>query len=93
MQGFNLAGRPIRVSLATARRAGAGAGGAGGGGGGGGAVLANSIPHPADTDPTNTTLFIGGLSAGVSEDQLRALFGQYGDIVYVKIPAGKGEAS
>ncbi|GBF93874.1 hypothetical protein Rsub_06873 [Raphidocelis subcapitata] len=81
MQGFNLSGRPIRVSLATARR---------NAGGGGGAPLANSVPHPADLDPTNTTLFIGGLSAGVSEDQLRMLFGQYGDTVYVKIPAGKG---
>lgn len=80
MQGFNLSGRPIRVSLATARRTG-GSGGSGG---------ADSVPHPADLDPTNTTLFIGGLSAGVSEDQLRAIFGQYGDIVYTKIPAGKG---
>ena len=32
----------------------------------------------------------GGLSGGVTEDQLRALFAPYGDIVYVKIPPGKG---
>jgi RNA recognition motif-containing protein len=84
MQGFNLGGRPIRVSLATARRSGA----AGSGGSGSGA--AGAAPHPAELDPTNTTLFIGGLSGGVSEEQLRALFGQYGVIVYVKVPAGKG---
>jgi len=81
MQGFNLNGRPIRVSLATARRSGVG---------GGAAALANAAPHPADLDPTNTTLFIGGLSGGVTEDQLRAVFGQYGEIVYTKVPAGKG---
>lgn len=80
MQGYSLSGRPIRVSLATARRT----------GGAGAAAAASAAPHPAELDPTNTTLFIGGLSAGVAEDQLRAIFGQYGDIVYVKIPAGKG---
>ena len=31
----------------------------------------------ADFDPTNTTLFIGGLSSTVSEEQLRALFSKY----------------
>ncbi len=40
-----------------------------------------------DFDPTNTTLFIGGLSGGVTEDQLRAAFARFGDIIYVKIPA------
>jgi len=41
----------------------------------------------ADFDPTNTTLFIGGLSGGVTEEQLRAAFARFGDIIYVKIPA------
>jgi hypothetical protein len=85
MHGFSLSGRPIRVSLATARRT-----GGAGGGGAGAAGQAGAAPHPAELDPTNTTLFIGGLSTGVSEEQLRAVFAQYGDIVYVKIPAGKG---
>lgn len=48
------------------------------------------IPHPSDFDPTNTTLFIGGLSSGVSEEDLRTVFSQYGDIIYTKIPPGKG---
>lgn len=75
MQGFQLSNRPIRVSLATARRS-----------------SSAGMPgiHPAELDPTNTTLFIGGLSAGVSEDQLRAIFQTYGDVVYTKIPQGKG---
>ena len=52
------------------------------------------LPHPAqlpgELDPQNTTLFVGGLSAHVSEDALRGVFGRYGEISYVKIPPGKG---
>jgi RNA recognition motif. (a.k.a. RRM, RBD, or RNP domain) len=48
------------------------------------------LPGAGDIDPSNTTLFIGGLSAGVTEDSLRAVFQRFGDIVYVKIPPGKG---
>jgi hypothetical protein len=75
MQGYQLSNRPIRVSLATARRS-----------------PSAGMPgtHPVELDPTNTTLFIGGLSAGVSEDELRAIFIRYGDVVYTKIPQGKG---
>lgn len=75
MQGFQLSNRPIRVSLATARRS-----------------PSAGMPgiHPAELDPTNTTLFIGGLSTGVSEEELRAIFARYGDVVYTKIPQGKG---
>ena len=47
-------------------------------------------PPATDFDPTNTTLFIGGLSGGVSEEQLRASFARFGDIIYVKIPAVGG---
>lgn len=46
-----------------------------------------ACPACADFDPTNTTLFIGGLSGGVTEEQLRAAFARFGDIIYVKIPA------
>eukprot|EP00891_Asterochloris_glomerata_P007277 jgi/Astpho2/7277/Aster-01583 len=80
MNGLQINNRPIRVSLATAKKN----------------PLSTTVqvlqqpPHPSDFDPSNTTLFIGGLSGGVTEDQLRALFAPYGDIVYVKIPPGKG---
>lgn len=42
-----------------------------------------------DDDPNNTTIFVGGLNESVSEDQLRQVFSPYGQIVHVKIPAGK----
>jgi RNA recognition motif-containing protein len=42
------------------------------------------------TDPNNTTVFVGGLSSLVTEDELRLYFQPFGDITYVKIPAGKG---
>lgn len=42
------------------------------------------------TDPNNTTVFIGGLSSMVTEEELRLYFQPYGDITYVKIPIGKG---
>lgn len=47
-------------------------------------------PLTSFTDPNNTTVFIGGLSGRVTEDDLRAFFQPFGTIVYVKIPAGKG---
>ena len=80
MNGIHINNRPIRVSLATAKK------------NPGQATVAPVAqpPHPSDFDPTNTTLFIGGLSGGVTEEQLRAVFAAYGDIVYVKVPPGKG---
>lgn len=50
-------------------------------------------PQPAlnnFTDPNNTTVFVGGLSSLVTEEELRAYFQPFGTIVYVKIPVGKG---
>ena len=43
-----------------------------------------------ELDQNNTTLFIGALSSSVTEEDLRSFFGRFGDIVYTKIPAGKG---
>lgn len=49
------------------------------------------LGQSSDMDPTNTTLFIGGLTdPSVTEDLLRAIFSPYGPIIYTKIPAGKG---
>ncbi len=42
------------------------------------------------TDPNNKTIFVGGLSSYVSEDELRGIFSGFGEITYVKIPPGKG---
>ncbi|CAL5226079.1 g8894 [Coccomyxa viridis] len=80
MSGHIINSRPIRVSVATAKKSQNSAMASG----------ANSQAHPSDYDPTNTTLFIGGLSSSVTEEDLRVLFGRYGDTVYTKIPPGKG---
>ncbi|KAK9936065.1 hypothetical protein M0R45_012928 [Rubus argutus] len=42
-----------------------------------------------ETDPNNTTIFVGNLDANVTDDHLRQVFSQYGELVHVKIPAGK----
>ncbi|KAH7662103.1 Apoptosis-promoting RNA-binding protein TIA-1/TIAR (RRM superfamily) protein [Dioscorea alata] len=44
----------------------------------------------SESDPNNTTIFVGGLDANVSEDLLRETFCKYGELVHVKIPVGKG---
>nr|BAK04269.1 predicted protein [Hordeum vulgare subsp. vulgare] len=60
----------------------------GGGGGGGGFNPATQMNQ--FTDPNNTTVFVGGLSGYVTEDELRSFFQGFGEITYVKIPPGKG---
>lgn len=44
----------------------------------------------SDNDPNNTTVFVGGLDPNVTDQDLRQVFGQFGDLVSVKIPVGKG---
>jgi RNA recognition motif-containing protein len=34
-------------------------------------------------------VFVGALDPSVSEEQLRAVFAPFGELVYVKIPLGK----
>jgi hypothetical protein len=50
----------------------------------------NAQPMNQFTDPNNTTVFVGGLSGYVTEDELRSFFQGFGEITYVKIPPGKG---
>lgn len=61
---------------------------------GGGPPMAGyyGAPQPMNqfTDPNNTTVFVGGLSGYVTEDELRSFFQGFGEITYVKIPPGKG---
>lgn len=35
-------------------------------------------------------IFVGGLDPNVTEDELRQIFAQFGELVYVKIPLSKG---
>ncbi|KAK2076685.1 hypothetical protein QBZ16_005445 [Prototheca wickerhamii] len=79
MGGHFLSNRPIRVHLATAKKSSSNT-----------TSTSLQAPHPSDFDTSNTTLFIGGLSSQVTEDELRGAFARFGDIIYVKIPAGKG---
>ncbi|EMD40360.1 hypothetical protein CERSUDRAFT_110955 [Gelatoporia subvermispora B] len=57
------------------------------------AILSNLIGPNGEqltsSDPYNTTVFVGGLSPLISEDTLRTFFAPFGDIHYVKVPAGK----
>ena len=41
-------------------------------------------------EPENSTVFVGGLDSALTEPDLRTHFEAFGDLVYVKIPAGKG---
>lgn len=45
---------------------------------------------PVDNDITNTTIFVGNLDPNAIEEELRQTFLQFGEIVYVKIPVGRG---
>ncbi|GKU99334.1 hypothetical protein SLEP1_g12200 [Rubroshorea leprosula] len=44
----------------------------------------------SDSESNNATIFVGGLDPDVSDEDLRQPFSQFGEIVSVKIPAGKG---
>lgn len=89
MNGVYISTRPVRVSLATARRN-VGSSSVATTGSAGGASSASSRDQGGENDPHNTTLFIGGLSPSVTEAELHAAFSRYGEIVYTKIPQGKG---
>ncbi|KAJ2651210.1 hypothetical protein GGH99_007670, partial [Coemansia sp. RSA 1285] len=49
----------------------------------------NDMYNPA-TDPFNTTVFVGGLTHPVGEDELYAFFAVYGEVTYCKIPPNRG---
>lgn len=49
-----------------------------------------SVANDASNDPSNTTVFVGGLPACISEGTLKTFFQNFGEITYVKIPPNKG---
>ncbi|KAL6553404.1 Polyadenylate-binding protein rbp45 [Orobanche gracilis] len=49
----------------------------------------NSQGGQGEGDPSNTTIFVGGLDPSVTDDYLKQIFSQYGELVHVKIPVGK----
>ncbi|XXG70776.1 hypothetical protein AAC387_Pa07g0180 [Persea americana] len=51
---------------------------------------ASNVALQSDGDLSNTTIFAGRLDPNASDEDLRQAFSQYGEIVSVKIPIGKG---
>ncbi|KAK4773742.1 hypothetical protein SAY87_028761 [Trapa incisa] len=49
----------------------------------------NTQGNQGESDPNNTTIFVGGLDPSVSDEHLSQLFSQFGELHSVKIPAGK----
>uniref|UniRef100_A0A2N9HT30 RRM domain-containing protein n=1 Tax=Fagus sylvatica TaxID=28930 RepID=A0A2N9HT30_FAGSY len=84
MNGVNCSSRPMRIGAATPRKS------SGYQQSQGGYASNGMSAHQSDGDSTNTTIFVGGLDPNVSDEDLKQPFSQYGDIVSVKIPAGKG---
>ncbi|KAG2328366.1 hypothetical protein Bca4012_037538 [Brassica carinata] len=89
MNGAFCSSRQMRVGIATPKRAaaygqqnGSQALTLAGGHGGNGSM--------ADGESNNSTIFVGGLDADVTEEDLMQPFSQFGEVVSVKIPVGKG---
>lgn len=53
------------------------------------ATYQNTDATQNENDPTNTTIFVGGLDSNVTDDHLRQVFSQFGELIHVKIPVGK----
>jgi RNA recognition motif-containing protein len=54
-----------------------------------GSVYTPTATVPGDTDLTNTTVFVGNLDPNVTEEELRQIFCQFGEILSVKIPSSR----
>ncbi|KAK9946564.1 hypothetical protein M0R45_012023 [Rubus argutus] len=85
MNGIYCSSRPMRIGAATPRKSSGYQQQVG--------YALNGTPtqgFQSDGDATNTTIFVGGLDPNVTDEDLRQPFSQYGEIVSVKIPVGKG---
>jgi len=89
MNGAFCSSRQMRVGIATPKRAaaygqqnGSQALTLAGGHGGNGSM--------SDGESNNSTIFVGGLDADVTEEDLMQPFSDFGEVVSVKIPVGKG---
>jgi len=88
MNGVYLSDRPMRISIATSKKSmglsqqfnPTGMSG----------YNAPSQVFSSDSDSNNTTIFVGGLDRNVTDEELRRAFAPFGEIVYVKVPVGKG---
>ncbi|KAL7606162.1 hypothetical protein Lser_V15G18910 [Lactuca serriola] len=80
MNGTYCSTRPMRIGAATPRKSSAYQQGG----------YTSNVGSQNDGDSTNTTIFVGGLDPTVSDEDLRQPFTEYGEILSVKIPVGKG---
>ncbi|KAL9243517.1 hypothetical protein vseg_017392 [Gypsophila vaccaria] len=78
MNGVMCAGRAMRIGAAASKKT-----------NGGTASYQNNQGAQNDSDPNNTTIFVGNLDSNVTDEHLRQTFSQYGELVHVKIPVGK----
>ncbi|KMS96745.1 hypothetical protein BVRB_8g200490 [Beta vulgaris subsp. vulgaris] len=78
MNGMMCLGRAMRIGAAANKKS-----------VGGTASYQNNQGTPNDSDPSNTTIFVGNLDSNVTDEHLRQTFSPYGELVHVKIPAGK----
>ncbi|XP_074330508.1 polyadenylate-binding protein RBP47-like isoform X2 [Apium graveolens] len=78
MNGQYCSSRPMRISIATPKKP--------------SALLQqySSQGSQSDGDTSNTTVFVGGLDSDVGDEELKHTFSQFGEVVSVKIPIGKG---
>ncbi|PIN25249.1 Apoptosis-promoting RNA-binding protein TIA-1/TIAR (RRM superfamily) [Handroanthus impetiginosus] len=84
MNGVYCLSRPMRIGAATPRKS------SGYQQQGGYSNGVSSQGSQSDGDSVNTTIFVGGLDPNAMDEDLRQPFSQYGEIVSVKIPVGKG---
>ncbi|XP_031400641.1 polyadenylate-binding protein RBP45C-like [Punica granatum] len=82
MNGAFCSSRPMRIGPAANKKT-------AGGGQYQQASYQNTQGSQGENDPNNTTIFVGGLDPSVSDDVLRQVFSQYGELHSVKIPSGK----
>ncbi|KAI7737498.1 hypothetical protein M8C21_020983 [Ambrosia artemisiifolia] len=80
MNGVYCSSRPMRIGAATPKKSSAYQQGG---------YISNGGSQ-SDGDSNNTTIFVGGLDSSVSDEDLKQPFIQYGEILSVKIPVGKG---
>ncbi|XP_016167801.1 polyadenylate-binding protein RBP47C' [Arachis ipaensis] len=80
MNGVYCSSRRMRIGAATPRKSSAYQQGG----------QSNGTSSQSEADSNNTTIFVGGLDPNVTAEDLKHPFSQYGEIVSVKIPVGKG---
>ncbi|XP_050210763.1 polyadenylate-binding protein RBP47-like isoform X2 [Mercurialis annua] len=89
MNGIYCSSRPMRIGVATPKKSNPYQQqySSQGGHALNGAMVQGS---QSDGDSSNTTIFVGGIDSDISDEDLRQPFSQFGEVVSVKIPVGKG---